>query len=348
MKINTWPGPTGPCTIGTTSTFLTDYARNSHLLSDDNGREILIRTWYPADPGVAATGERERLWQDMHSDPTVPGLMKLLLRGTLKILTNSYLNGRFAAEAGLANILIYNHGLISFAAENTWLMEDLASHGFIVIAIQHKEQLAEFKALQQAQSSDERKRHGNIEKRLRKLKGEERAQLSREYYRTAANSNRIVAARAEDTAFVLDHVNAVMEAIPGIGDNEPGIAKVGLIGLSLGGAVSTEFVKSDARGGFVVNMDGGMYGMLQERPVSSPCLMLYSHANDGCNALSLIPEHPATLECRTIEHTRHLNFHEISMIYRALRWLGATGSANPLDVLSLRNQYIIDFVKANI
>jgi hypothetical protein len=31
-------------------------------------------------------------------------------------------------------LAIYNHGLISFTAENTSLMEELASHGYTVLA----------------------------------------------------------------------------------------------------------------------------------------------------------------------------------------------------------------------
>ena len=192
----------------------------------------------------------------------------------------------------------------------------------------------------------ERKHHASLQKRIQQAAGEERAALSREYYQSAANSNRIVSARALDAAFVIDNLNIVLQHIPGIDDCEPRAGVIGLIGLSLGGAVATEFAKADGRGAFVVNIDGGIYGMRLDEPVSSPYLMMYSHANDRCNASSLRSTHPAGLLCKTVEHTKHLNFHEISMIYPALRWLRMIGTADPLQTIMLRNQYIIDFTKS--
>jgi hypothetical protein len=225
-------------------------------------------------------------------------------------------------------------------------MEDLASHGFIAIAIQHREQLDEFKALQGAQSASLRKRHSSLQKRIQHAAGEDRAALSREYYQAATNSNRIVSARAADTGFVIDNINTIMESIPGMDSRRPHTGTIGLIGLSLGGAVATEFAKADNRASFVVNMDGGIFGMRQHLPVTTPYLMLYSHANDGCNASSLSCAPAADLVSRTIENTKHLNFHEISMIYPALRWLRVIGTANPREAITLRNQTIIEFAKS--
>jgi Platelet-activating factor acetylhydrolase, isoform II len=43
--------------------------------------------------------------------------------------------------------VIYNHALISFASENRSLAEGLASDGFIVLGVEHVEQLAEWQLL---------------------------------------------------------------------------------------------------------------------------------------------------------------------------------------------------------
>jgi len=344
MRNKEWPALTGTCRAGSVSCQLADTGRTSHLLSTNQGRAVFTRIWYPADTNTSTATARERLWQDIHQDPGVPGIMKLLLHGTSKIDTHAYSQAPFSTEIKRPDILVYNHGLISFAAENTWLMEDLASHGYIVIGIQHKEQLDEFKALQGAQSATERKYHAS--KRIRQTVGDEMADLSREYYQAASNSNRIVSARALDTAFAIDNLNTILNYIPGIETCEPRTGAIGLIGLSLGGAVGTEFAKADDRGAFVVNIDGGIYGMLLDLAVTSPYLMLYSHANDGCNAASLSSKHPAGLLCRTVENTKHLNFHEISMIYPALRWLRVIGTADPLATISLRNRYIIEFIRS--
>ena len=67
----------------------------------------------------------------------MPGVAKLLLRPAMKVLTSSYHDAPYAPPAGAPRILIYSHGLISFASENSMLMEHLASRGYVVIALQH-------------------------------------------------------------------------------------------------------------------------------------------------------------------------------------------------------------------
>ena len=346
MHNNELPLPGGPYVVGSTSCGLTDHDRTAHLSSEDQGRVIIVKVWYPADESTPQATQKEMLWHELRDDPNTPGMMKLLLRRTAKIATHSLVQPDFSTRISRPRILIYHHGMISFAAENTFLMEDLASHGYIVIALQHAAQLAELKALQGMQPNNIRKQQAQLENRIRKAVGENRAALSKEYYQSASNTNRIVAARAQDTGYVLDNVMEVLGAIPGIKDCDIPTEIVGIIGYSVGGAVATDFAKSDVRAAWVVNMDGGIYGEHRDQPLSSPCLMLYSAVNHGCNASALLTQHPATIICKTIDHTKHMNYHEIAMIYPSLRWLGITGKADPLDVIKLRNQYIIEFIQS--
>ena len=343
MENNKLPELSGACTVGSTYLRLTDNSRTLHLGSQNNGRTIIIKIWYPADDSRDPACVKERLWHELQNDPAVPAVMKLLCRRVTRITTNSNIQPACSKEISRPHILIYNHGLISFAAENTYLMEDLASNGFIVISIQHAAQLEELQSLQKSQSRSERKSQGVIQKEIRKAKGSERALLSRQYYEAASNSNKIVSERAQDIEYVLKNIDRILESIPAIDNCSPSTETVGVMGLSLGGAVATEFAKFDNRAKLVVNMDGTQPG----RPVTTPYLMMYSEANDGCNELSLFAEQPGYIHYKTIEHTRHLNFHDISMIYPILRRLGITGRVDPLDAIRLRNNYMIDFVKSN-
>lgn len=347
MENNELPRLSGTFLTGSTSCYLTDNSRTSHLAAHTTGRTIFTKIWYPAEDSPDSDNRRERLWHELQNEEAVPKVMKLLLRRTTRIATNSYIQPAFLNKIIRPNILIYNHGLISFAAENTYLMEDLASHGFIVISIQHSAQLEELQSLQKSQSQDERKFQAAIQKRIRQTTGSERAQLSKQYYESAANTNKIVSARAQDIDFVLKNIKIIMKSIPNSDNCSPSVETVGLIGLSLGGAVATEFAKYDNRAKFVVNIDGGIYGTRLGQPITTLYLMMYSHANDGCNELSLFAEDPGFIRNSKIENTKHLNFHDISMIYPVFRWLGITGKAEPLDAIRLRNNHIIEFVKSN-
>src|SRR5690606_1515724 len=142
-------------------------------------------------------------------------------------------------DAGPPRLLMYNHGMISFASENTSLMEHLASYGYTVVSLQHKEQLRELRALQGAQSGNEKDEQRKLERRIKDSDPGERPALWRQYYRIASNTNRIVSARATDVEYVLATIRSLLSAVPGLDGSEPAEV-IGVLGLSLGGAVATE------------------------------------------------------------------------------------------------------------
>lgn len=276
----------------------------------------------------------------------MPGVAKLLLRPAMKVRTNSYCNAPYATSVGAPRILIYSHGLVSFASENSMLMEHLASRGYMVIALQHVEQLAEFRELQETQRQGEKAEQARLQRKIKASPVSERPGLSNEYFRIASNTNRIVAGRCADVEYAVSAMERIMRGIPGV-DGLSASAPVGAIGLSLGGAVATEYAKrSGEKPSCVVNMDGGIYGAEREKPIDTRYLMLYSQENDGTNEDCLAASGGAEITRRTIAGTKHLNFHDIAAVYPALKWLGAIGSASPMAVIDERNQSVSDFLDA--
>ena len=339
--MKTLPKPAGPHLIGTVAIELVDPRRSKHVASPAQGRRIFAKLWYPADES-AAGHRRERLWEQLRHEPHVPGLMKLLLKPAMRVVTHSHVEAPYERRAGAPRILIYNHGLISFASENTILMEHLASHGFVVISLQHLDQLAERSALQASQSQDTKGEQARITRAIKSSSGDRRAELWRDYFRAASSTNRIVAARSLDIAYVIAQMEDLLNRIPGIGDVQAREI-AGVIGLSLGGAVATEFSKLPGHAvRCVVNLDGGNYGELQDEPVGVPYLMLCCEANNGTIAQDATSGIEISRE--VLPGTKHLNFHDISAIYPVLKWTGAIGSADPAAVVQRRNDLVHRFV----
>ncbi|MEZ4622994.1 MAG: hypothetical protein R2867_46885 [Caldilineaceae bacterium] len=246
----------------------------------------------------------------------------------------------FAAALKEPPLLVYHHGMIAIASENSVLMEHLASHGFIIVAVRHLAQLQESQALQGQIPESEQKRDQAVMKSLAsQISREEKATLSLAYYKSASATNLIVQGRAIDTAFVLDHLSEVVAAIPAAEEIAVNSDAVGLLGLSLGGAVATEFSKIDARGKAVVNMDGGLYGMHIEDPICVPYLMLYSAQNEGGNDLLLNNASINVVE-QTIPKSKHLDFHDAVMILPILRWMGMLGRVRPHEVVQAKHEAI--------
>src|SRR5690606_28909918 len=241
-------------------------------------------------------------------DPRVPRPLRLALK-LVRARTSTYAGAELDSAARIRSLVVYNHGLISFASENTSLMEHLASRGHVVLAIRHVEQLAELESLNRGRTADERRADAEWERRLRAAPRDEKPALAVPYYARARNTNRIVIERSLDTSFVLDRIADVLRRVPGLDGDRLAGRPIHLVGFSVGGAVAHETAARDARAASVANIDGGLYGTQPALPVARPYLMLYSEANDGINDALL----PAHAERYALAGTDHLSYHDASL-----------------------------------
>ncbi|WP_394199124.1 alpha/beta hydrolase [Litoreibacter albidus] len=342
------PRPSGPFHVGTISTTITDPNRHRFLDDASPGRVLFLKIWYPSN-GDESAKYPERLWRQLHDADQTPLAIRYLSKWGVRRKSNSYENLPYVAEAGRPRLVVYNHGLVSFASENTSLMEHLASHGNTVISIEHLHQLAEFKRLTGAKTQAQRDVDKRDLARIQSATGMERAELSRCFYKGASVTNRIVAARSTDCLYSLERLPEIIGHLSGIDTAELQIDNYATVGFSLGGAVSTELAKTDPRVNAAVNLDGGIYGQTQNQPIACPYLMVYSADNHASNAICLewTPDSQETVATYTFEECRHINLHDICGILPVLRWLPMTGTARPIDVLQKRNRLIHSFLREN-
>jgi hypothetical protein len=66
------------------------------------------------------------LWAELRRDARTPLLMRLLL-GCVRVRTATVPRAAISLVVRASPLVIYNHGLISFTAENTSLTEELAT-----------------------------------------------------------------------------------------------------------------------------------------------------------------------------------------------------------------------------
>jgi predicted dienelactone hydrolase len=139
------PAPTGRYAVGTITLHLTDPARTDpYAPNPDTLRELVVQVWYPAN----TPGKASRLppvaapWMD-NIEIVAPAIsdwieMPSFFLDHLKYaVTDSYPNVPIAdPEAGFP-VLLFSHGFGGFRAQNTFQMQELASHGYIVVAPEH-------------------------------------------------------------------------------------------------------------------------------------------------------------------------------------------------------------------
>jgi dienelactone hydrolase len=332
------PPPTGPFRVGSVTHLLQDPGRACHIMSDAPDRKLLLKLWYPAAPAPGRAPEI--LWNELR----VPGRAPWLIRRLLMLVprrTDTYPWAPLAALAPALSPVIYNHGLISFASENTSLMQELASRGHVVTAIEHVDQLLEWEALNRQQPLPERRLAQQLTAQIRRADAAGRARLAGHLYATSSNTRRIVIERARDTLLVLDSLASILATIPGAARGAAAGA-VQLVGYSVGGAVATEVAARDRRAVSVVNLDGGLYGPRDARLISVPYLMMYSAGNVGIND-DLLPRQIARA---THPGTNHLSYHDVAGLLPLLRWVRAVGPADPMAVLKWRNQSVAEYLHA--
>lgn len=120
--------PTGEYNVGVTNF---DHQFASEISGAD--RKLNIKAWYPTH---STDGELDLLQTPQIAQQVVkvwkmPGFL------TVSDNSHSYINAPIANDEAPYPVIIFNHGFTSFHTQNTINMQELASHGYIVMSIAH-------------------------------------------------------------------------------------------------------------------------------------------------------------------------------------------------------------------
>ncbi|MEO3928482.1 acetylhydrolase [Micromonosporaceae bacterium B7E4] len=131
----TLPPPTGPHRVGTVSLHLVDKSRPDPVAGPRHYRELMASVWYPAT-------------HDARRHPVAPWLPAAPMRALLA-------SAGFDADAAAAPftaghvgapvlrtprrrpVIVYSHGNDSNRAEATIVVQELVSHGYVVVTVDH-------------------------------------------------------------------------------------------------------------------------------------------------------------------------------------------------------------------
>ncbi|MDO5622815.1 MAG: hypothetical protein Q4G24_15295 [Paracoccus sp. (in: a-proteobacteria)] len=141
FPIRDLPTPGGDWLIGVRMFELSDLSRPGILgASPREPRRLLVRVWYPATPEKGA--DPAPYFTEAETATTARGLGQLVgfgpFLGYLKhVRTNSFPDAPLVSDGAPLPTVVFSHGYMSFSGQNTVLMEELASHGYIVYSVQH-------------------------------------------------------------------------------------------------------------------------------------------------------------------------------------------------------------------
>lgn len=289
LPVVTPPTPTGPYPVGIIDRELTD---------TDRGRRLMVSVWYPA----AQTGLPAPLTQ--HPDQVATGLGKLAGLPGFPFQHLRYF--KLAASNGVPvrvadapfPTLVFSHGLVGLRLQNSSSLQELASWGYIVVAIDHTDAAAVTVFPDGATNFYNLERFGITA-------------ADREPGKNMMDE-KVFPVWVADQRFVYDTLEKWATTDPLLA-GKIDLTRIGSLGHSFGGATALEVCRIDARCRAAVNMDGGLYGKIVKEPAVRPLLLMTSaHSHQLDYAVekwkSLLAHAQAPAYWLELPNSSHLSF----------------------------------------
>ncbi len=324
------PPPTGPHEVGIRYFVPVDSTRPERLTPEPTDRRVVpLRVWYPADavPDVGVAP----YWPDPAARAATLagelGLPGLFFSHLDLIATHAHPGAPLLRSAAGHPVLLFSHGYAGAPDQSTFLMEDLASHGYVVVSVGHPYEALPLEVPSGTTnliSQTPEPTPELVDTSLRLLE-ELRASNSAGRARHAELLPAIAGLPAleesfavwvADGQFALDWI--VEAAAPdGALAGQIDATYIGVFGHSFGGAMAAEVCRSDSRCGAGINIDGAQLGVVAEQGLSAPFLFLYSEPSLWINH-AVAEMSPAATQA-TIAGSAHLDFTDLPPMTPILR-----------------------------
>ncbi|SDQ32478.1 alpha/beta hydrolase family protein [Thermostaphylospora chromogena] len=243
MPVFRLPQPTGPHGVGTLTYHWTDTDREEIFSSDPGARrELMVQIWYPAQPDPSAP--RAPYVSDPEPLTAVSRLagMPGFTFQYLRQVTTHAVSGA-PAVPGRHPVLIFLEGLHGFRQMNTFQAEELASHGYVVVALDQPYTAGA------VTFPDGRTVEALPEKTVRPLifQSVEAVDPPPTLHGRAFPEG-VIPHLARDVSFALDRLAALDHTDPdGVLTGRLDLERAGVYGVSLGGVVAAHACTLDSR-----------------------------------------------------------------------------------------------------
>ncbi|HEY5144913.1 MAG TPA: hypothetical protein VII98_15540 [Solirubrobacteraceae bacterium] len=251
------PEPSGPHPVGSEIFRWTDKARPETLTADPSDhRQVIAQAWYPTD---TTKGRAVPYFEAQHRLPSsIVGLPSFMFASFGAVTTHATFGPPISAAQHAWPVLVFSPGLSVPRELYTALCADLASRGYVVIALSTPYEsaptvLAHGLVVGQTTHPDVMgpPPHPALE--------------------------RLIDIRSADTSFVLDQLSALARTEPGSPiAGHLDMSHVGIVGHSLGGATAVQALSSDPRFRVGVNLDGKLFGTEPDARLKQPLLWIQS------------------------------------------------------------------------
>ena len=334
------PTPSGPYQVGTRIYELTDESRTELYSGKDEARRFQIQIWYPAD--VAPTDERAQ-WM-ARADVYAPAISKDILELPPYFLDHlalvkipAYKNSTIASTSDGYPIILFSHGWNGFNAQNTGQALELASHGYVVVGIQHT-----YGAVITVFGD------GTI---ARNNPNALPSGVPDDEYEIAAHT--LADQWSGDLGFALDFLQIQNEDASSPFNQSFDFSRVGVYGHSTGGGAAIQFCGTDGRCKALLGQDPFMQPVSYEvldNGIAQPSFFMFSQVwHDRIGSLNnrlfdgFSSRSTDVYGAVYIEGTGHYDFADLPLLTPLAPQLGLKGPINGKRVTVIVNDYLLSF-----
>jgi predicted dienelactone hydrolase len=264
VPTNPFPVPSGRYQVGTRDYEWTDPSRPERYTKDPSDhRTVLVQIWYPADPAPGSAPTPYLLHPGTVADTQVARVGRT-------IHAHAVVDAPLARSQPRWPVLLYDHGGAWSRWSATFTTEELASHGYVVVSVEHPgfSQTGGF------------------------LDGRRFAADTLGF--PAATQDLATDARASwtyldevvfpiwvaDARFALDRL-AELDRQPGPWEGRLALDRVGAFGWSFGGATAVELSRVDPRVAVAADQDGQLFGEAKTAGTGRPVLLMHHGLDDA-------------------------------------------------------------------
>ncbi len=360
------PQPTGKFSVGKVNFELIDDSRKEVFGKDnDKSRRFMVSAWYPAEATTEAPIRyTEYPEQYMKAYKKMFGIPESFFNHISLIMSHSVSNAPIAKEISKYPTLLFSHGYGGFENQNTCLVEELASHGYIVFSLSHPfdsgvvifpdktemyyEETSKLTSKQKREGVKKTKTLHENNANAKTL--EEKIEILKMYnfalYDDLKERNSLDM-WIKDTQFLLDQLfNSESSQIPINIRGHVDLKKIGAFGHSYGGTTAGEICLLDDRVGAGINMDGLQwdYGHVLEKFMGKPFMCMYSEGGKKMNDV-LYLQSTAPCYSLTINGTEHMDYSDATLFFGALRRIGLriTGKIKGKKMIEFINRITLKF-----
>lgn len=257
---NPFPPLQGPFKVGVQTYFWIDPQREEiFTTAAGDKRHLFVQVWYPADVTPAARVA------PYVQNPEIYG-PAIASSDMIRLTTNSYLRAQLSRAKSTYPVIIFSHGLNANVFSDTFLLEQLASHGYVVFGIGH----TFFNGVEKFPDGYHAAR--DFFPKMQKRSSQEES-----YRQFAEFTHRYTTMPlVDDTKFVIKQIAALHEEEGSFFQGRLDMERMGICGWSMGGVSAAQMCNDESRMRAGINFDGTINGIIAKNGVRKPFMLMKS------------------------------------------------------------------------